>query len=484
MLRTASFLVLGSSVWLAYSALPDSQTYRSFDPTLALGSAILEQTPAPSTPHTTIAGRDLTESWQVGRTAADVFGANGPTASPRRSPEGAAHATVIQSPEAATHVTGLAELRTRRKALENAAPPLPVRTPTTRRYAEASRAYHAQTSARVTVTPGSDTPQPTLASLPSAPGADALRQLAPDTVVQAQPRHRLPRATATAEAAPRERQMSRAEARRIAQLLQRELYRVGCYRGARDGRWGSGSRFAMQRFAERIGAGDLAPIPDYVNLMLVETFDGRACAKQGGATVVAASAPATSDIAAGATNVTASPTATDRQTNQIKQVAAVPVPARNRYPRQSARRVASAKPAANAADVEADTSTDAARAATRASRVATARTPAPATASTTGNTATSPQQTASTEAPSTQSADARQTRTASAQRARRLERQRRARRVAQARRRYIRTVRRREAERRAQRRRVAARRARQSRRASGFRGTRRNWVRRAFVPRN
>lgn len=61
--------------------------------------------------------------------------------------------------------------------------------------------------------------------------------------------------------------------------LQRELRRVGCYRGEIDGSWGSGSKRAMTEFTERVNA--MLPVdqPDYILLSLVQGHQGLACGR-------------------------------------------------------------------------------------------------------------------------------------------------------------------------------------------------------------
>jgi hypothetical protein len=64
---------------------------------------------------------------------------------------------------------------------------------------------------------------------------------------------------------------------KLARRIQKELRRVGCLKTAVDGRWGADSRRAMRRFADRVNADQPVDRPDYVLLMLVETFADRAC---------------------------------------------------------------------------------------------------------------------------------------------------------------------------------------------------------------
>lgn len=69
-------------------------------------------------------------------------------------------------------------------------------------------------------------------------------------------------------------QMGRFE---LAQALQTELRRVGCYLGDIDGDWGSGSRRAMTGFNERVNASLPVEKPDYILLTMVRRYDGPAC---------------------------------------------------------------------------------------------------------------------------------------------------------------------------------------------------------------
>lgn len=63
----------------------------------------------------------------------------------------------------------------------------------------------------------------------------------------------------------------------LARRLQVELRRVGCLRAGADGVWGHASKRAMQRFADKIDASLPTDRPDAVLLMLVETYEDRAC---------------------------------------------------------------------------------------------------------------------------------------------------------------------------------------------------------------
>lgn len=71
------------------------------------------------------------------------------------------------------------------------------------------------------------------------------------------------------------REMPRAE---LARDLQRELKRVGCYAGEVDGSWGPGSKRAAQSFMHHINSAVPTDEPDLVQLTLVRSFAGTACA--------------------------------------------------------------------------------------------------------------------------------------------------------------------------------------------------------------
>jgi hypothetical protein len=59
--------------------------------------------------------------------------------------------------------------------------------------------------------------------------------------------------------------------------LQRELKRVGCYRGETTGVWSTSSRLAMKTFVERVNAALPIDNPDPVLLSLVQSHRGPAC---------------------------------------------------------------------------------------------------------------------------------------------------------------------------------------------------------------
>ncbi len=63
----------------------------------------------------------------------------------------------------------------------------------------------------------------------------------------------------------------------LAQALQTELRRVGCYLGEIDGDWGPGSRRAMAGFNERVNASLPVEKPDHILLTMVRRYDGQAC---------------------------------------------------------------------------------------------------------------------------------------------------------------------------------------------------------------
>lgn len=65
--------------------------------------------------------------------------------------------------------------------------------------------------------------------------------------------------------------------RELARDLQRELSRVGCYKGAIDGDWGEQSRDAMRSFTRQVNAALPVDDPDFVLLALVEKTTGKVC---------------------------------------------------------------------------------------------------------------------------------------------------------------------------------------------------------------
>ncbi len=63
----------------------------------------------------------------------------------------------------------------------------------------------------------------------------------------------------------------------LAKNLQKELYRVGCYRGSIDGKWGRASRRAMRNFTDQVKATLPVSEPDYILLTLVQGHASQAC---------------------------------------------------------------------------------------------------------------------------------------------------------------------------------------------------------------
>jgi len=59
--------------------------------------------------------------------------------------------------------------------------------------------------------------------------------------------------------------------------LQRNLKKRGCYRGRIDGYWGTGSKYAMQTFIDRINAALPVEEPDYVLLTMLQANTDKTC---------------------------------------------------------------------------------------------------------------------------------------------------------------------------------------------------------------
>lgn len=96
---------------------------------------------------------------------------------------------------------------------------------------------------------------------PIAADAPALRPL-PASAAQ----HKYARAAAT-----------QAERQVLAAAVQRELQRVGCYRGAIDGTWGTGSRQAVAAFGRAVNVPFASDAPDEALLRLLEGQPRRLC---------------------------------------------------------------------------------------------------------------------------------------------------------------------------------------------------------------
>jgi chemotaxis protein histidine kinase CheA len=67
--------------------------------------------------------------------------------------------------------------------------------------------------------------------------------------------------------------------RELAKSIQAELQRVGCYDGAIDGDWSTGSRRAMKAFVDRMNASLPVAEPDYILLTMLQGHRGQACGK-------------------------------------------------------------------------------------------------------------------------------------------------------------------------------------------------------------
>ena len=67
--------------------------------------------------------------------------------------------------------------------------------------------------------------------------------------------------------------------RKLAQAIQTELKRVGCFSSDVDGVWNEGTRRAIRTFTERINATLPVDEPDYILLTLVQGQKERACGK-------------------------------------------------------------------------------------------------------------------------------------------------------------------------------------------------------------
>lgn len=64
---------------------------------------------------------------------------------------------------------------------------------------------------------------------------------------------------------------------RLAEAIQKELKRVGCYAGNIDGDWGAETRRAMRAFNDRVNATLPVEQPDYILLTLLQGHSARAC---------------------------------------------------------------------------------------------------------------------------------------------------------------------------------------------------------------
>ena len=107
---------------------------------------------------------------------------------------------------------------------------------------------------------------PPRAAAPSPRAADP----APETVVVTLPRANAP---GTSQRTP----PIAGDRLSLAQELQGELQRVGCYAGTIDGVWTPLSQKAMRAFTERVNARLPVDAPDYVLLALVRGRQGKVC---------------------------------------------------------------------------------------------------------------------------------------------------------------------------------------------------------------
>jgi peptidoglycan hydrolase-like protein with peptidoglycan-binding domain len=64
---------------------------------------------------------------------------------------------------------------------------------------------------------------------------------------------------------------------RLAEAIQKELRRVGCYAGTLDGDWGVETRHAMKAFNDRVNASLPVDSPDYILLTLLQGHSAKAC---------------------------------------------------------------------------------------------------------------------------------------------------------------------------------------------------------------
>jgi peptidoglycan hydrolase-like protein with peptidoglycan-binding domain len=107
---------------------------------------------------------------------------------------------------------------------------------------------------------------PPRAAAPSPRAVDP----APETVVVTLP-------SANAPAASQRTHLGTGNHLSLAQQLQSELQRVGCYAGNIDGVWTPSSQKAMKAFTERVNARLPVDEPDYVLLALVRGRQGKVC---------------------------------------------------------------------------------------------------------------------------------------------------------------------------------------------------------------
>ena len=113
----------------------------------------------------------------------------------------------------------------------------------------------------------------TLAPFPSGVAPPPAVEPAPETVVVTLP-------SAKAPEGPRRTRPATGDLLSLAQQLQGELHRVGCYAGAIDGVWSPPSQRAMKAFTDRVNAHLPVDEPDYVLLALVRAQRDKVCAIQ------------------------------------------------------------------------------------------------------------------------------------------------------------------------------------------------------------
>lgn len=88
-----------------------------------------------------------------------------------------------------------------------------------------------------------------------------------------------PAASGAADAAASAKPADRLERHELVRAIQRELQRVGCYRGDVDGSWGSRSKRAMGAFVARVNASLPMDKPDEILLTLIKGHTDNVCGK-------------------------------------------------------------------------------------------------------------------------------------------------------------------------------------------------------------
>ncbi len=252
MLRVSTLIVLLGTIWLAYTAVPEADAQRRLDRIVGIS---LDSDPRAKALNATVLEQHNAQASY--RSAAQVFGLGTP------EPETQPQRVAMQIPD--------------RKPSELAVP----RPSSVTEYKVT--AVHKLVSA----------PQ---ASMP-IPGSEA--QIKIINATDTQPVADTAVLTSNISEAESDTALSPRERRRVVRHIQRELRRVGCYTGAADGVWGKNSKAAMGAFATKISATVPLDRPDYVALMLVETYDAQACAPdvEAVATVVANNTPKSKNLA-------------------------------------------------------------------------------------------------------------------------------------------------------------------------------------------